>query len=299
MSVIAVDRLTKRYGALTAVDELSFTAEAATIVGFLGPNGSGKTTTLRMLLGMVAPTSGTALIDGVPYARLASPVRHVGALLEARATHPGRSARDHLRVLATAAGIGDRRVDEVLDLVGLTAAARRRVREFSLGMHQRLGLAAALLGDPPLLVLDEPANGLDPEGIRWMRQFLRDRRAEGRTVLVSSHVLAEVAQVADKVVIIAHGRLVTEAPLARLLAEHGAAVRVRTPEPARLAALLAAHGATVRPDTDDELVVGGLPAAELGRLAVTNQVVVTQITDQVPDLESLFLDLTSSAGAIR
>ena len=203
---------------MLAVDRLDFEVDPGTVTGFLGPNGAGKTTTLRMLLGLVAPTSGTATIDGRPYRELADPLRRVGAVLEAGGFHPGRSARDHLRVQATAAGLPRTRVDQVLEQTGLAGAGSRRVGGFSLGMRQRLGLAAALLGDPEVLVLDEPANGLDPEGVRWLRGLVRGLAAEGRTVLVSSHLLAEVAQTADQVVIIDKGRLVTQAPMAELTA---------------------------------------------------------------------------------
>ena len=210
---VEVRGLTKTFGRVTAVDEISFTAPAGRVTGFLGPNGSGKTTTLRMVLGLVRPDAGEALIGGVRYDRLDQPRRCVGALLEATGFHPGRRARDHLRVLASAAQIPDRRVDEVLDQVDLTSAARRRVREFSLGMRQRLGLAAALLGDPRVLLLDEPANGLDPAGIAWLRGLLRGLADEGRTVLVASHVLSEVAQTADHVVIVSEGQLRFAGPL--------------------------------------------------------------------------------------
>jgi len=216
MTSIAIHGLTKRFGDVVAVDDLSFAVEEGTVTGFLGPNGAGKTTTLRMLLGLVAPTSGTATIAGKAYRDLEAPFRHVGAVLEATGFHPGRRARDHLRVLSTAAGIPVARVDVVLEQVGLADAAGRRVKGFSLGMRQRLGLAAALLGDPEVLILDEPANGLDPEGVHWLRRFLRSYAADGRTVLVSSHLLAEVAQTVDEVVIIAGGRLVRQSSLTNL-----------------------------------------------------------------------------------
>jgi ABC-2 type transport system ATP-binding protein len=216
MAVIEVRDLTKRYGGVLAVDRLGFALAEGAVTGFLGPNGAGKSTTLRMLLGLTRPTAGSATIDGVPYRELRDPVRTVGALLEATGFHPGRSGRDHLRVLATAAGLPPARVDEVLDLVDLTGAARRRAGGYSLGMRQRLGLAAALLGDPEVLILDEPANGLDPEGVHWLRGLLRRLAAQGRTVLVSSHQLAEVAQTVDDVVIIARGRLVTQTTVSDL-----------------------------------------------------------------------------------
>ena len=217
MATIAVDGLTKRFGAVTAVDDLSFEISGASVTGFLGPNGAGKTTTLRMLLGLVSPDRGRATIEKRAYAELEQPARTVGALLEASSFHPGRRARNHLRVVARAAGLPAGRADEVLERVGLADAAGRRVGGFSLGMRQRLGLAAALLGDPEVLVLDEPTNGLDPAGVRWLRNLLRDMAADGRTVLVSSHLLAEVAQTVDRVVVIDRGRLVAEGPVADLV----------------------------------------------------------------------------------
>jgi ABC-2 type transport system ATP-binding protein len=223
MAEIEVRGLTKTFGRVTAVRGVSFTAPPGKVTGFLGPNGSGKTTTLRVLLGLVRPSAGEALIGGVPYGRLTRPRRSVGALLEATGFHPGRRARDHLRVLAVSGGVPDRRVDEVLDLVDLASAGNRRVREFSLGMRQRLGLAAALLGDPPVLLLDEPANGLDPAGIAWLRGLLRGLAGEGRTIVVASHVLSEVAQTVDHVVIVTGGELRFEGPL-RELGETGNAL---------------------------------------------------------------------------
>jgi ABC-2 type transport system ATP-binding protein len=217
MSTIAVDALTKRYGAVTAVDTLSFRLTPGRITGFLGPNGAGKSTTMRVLLGLARPTSGRATIDGRPYAELPDPMRRIGALLDPNVFHPGRSGRTALRIVARPAGIPDGRVDQVLDLVGLAGAARRRVGGYSLGMRQRLGLAAALLGDPETLVLDEPAGGLDPEGVHWLRGLLRRFAAEGRTVFVSSHLLAELAQTVDDVVVISRGRLVAAGPMAELL----------------------------------------------------------------------------------
>src|SRR5262245_56639254 len=242
MAVAVAEALTKRYGSLAAVDGLSFALDAGTVTGFLGPNGAGKTTTLRMLLGLARPTSGSALVFDRPYAELERPELRVGAVLEATDFHPGRSGRNHLRTLAHATGVPDSRVDEVLKLVELDNAKNRRVKGYSLGMRQRLGLAVALLGEPELLVLDEPANGLDPEGVRWLRDFLRSFAAGGRTVLVSSHVLAEVAQTVDRVLIINRGRLVIESPLAELTARVGGADRVRTPKAAELEHVLRAAG---------------------------------------------------------
>jgi ABC-2 type transport system ATP-binding protein len=218
MAIIEATGLTKRYGQVLAVDRLSFTVECGQVVGFLGPNGAGKTTTLRMLLGLVRPDAGGATIDGHPYGDLSDPLRQVGAVLEASSFHPGRTARNHLRIQALAGGIDAARVGVVLDLVGLGQAADRRVHGFSLGMRQRLGLATALLADPAVLILDEPASGLDPEGVRWLRDLVRTLAAEGTAVLVSSHILAEVAQTVDSVIIINHGRVVTQAPIAELTA---------------------------------------------------------------------------------
>jgi ABC-2 type transport system ATP-binding protein len=220
MAIIQAHRLTKKFGPVRAVDDLSFSVERGSVTGFLGPNGAGKTTTLRMLLGLVAPDAGTATIDGHAYADLPEPVHQVGAVLEASSFHPGRTARSHLRIQALAAAADPARIDEVLDLVDLGRAAGQRIGGFSLGMRQRLGLATALLADPEILILDEPANGLDPEGVRWLRGLLRGFAAEGGTVLVSSHMLAEAAQTVDSVVIIDHGRLIRQAPLASLTA-HG------------------------------------------------------------------------------
>src|SRR4051812_4998647 len=245
MAVAVAESLTKRYGSLTAVDGLSFALDAGTVTGFLGPNGAGKTTTLRMLLGLARPTSGTALVFDRPYAELERPALRIGAVLEATDFHPGRSGRNHLRTLSRATGLPDARVDEVLRTVGLEGAAGRRVKGYSLGMRQRLGLAAALLGDPELLVLDEPANGLDPEGVRWLRDFLRAFASQGRTVLVSSHVLAEVAQTVDRVLIINRGKLVIEAPLGELTARLGGSVRVRSPQATTLAEALSREGIAV------------------------------------------------------
>ncbi|MGZ4354142.1 MAG: ABC transporter ATP-binding protein, partial [Gaiellaceae bacterium] len=254
-AVVAAESLTKRYGKLTAVDDLSFELEPGTVTGFLGPNGAGKTTTLRMLLGLAQPSAGRALVFGTRYADLRDPSLRVGAVLEATDFHPGRSGRSHLRTLALSAGLPRSRVEEVLRLVELDAAAGRRVKGYSLGMRQRLGLAAALLGDPELLVLDEPANGLDPEGVRWLRDFLRAFAAEGKTVFVSSHVLAEVAQTVDRVVIISRGRLVVESPLADLTERVGGVVRVRSPQWHELQAALVREGLDCSNGSAEELLV--------------------------------------------
>jgi ABC-2 type transport system ATP-binding protein len=291
--VVVGDSLTKRFGSLTAVDDLSFALEAGTITGFLGPNGAGKTTTLRMLLGLAAPTSGRALIFGRPYAELERAPLRVGAVLEATDFHPGRSGRDHLRSLACAVGLPDSRTDEVLRLVELHDAARRRVKGYSLGMRQRLGLAAALLGDPELLVLDEPANGLDPEGVRWLRDFLRAFAAEGHTVLVSSHVLAEVAQTVDQVLIVSHGRLVAESSLDELTARVGDAVRVRSPQQAHLAEALQREGIAATASNEHALLVHGATAARVGDIAFAAGIPVHELVTEGSSLEEVFLDLTA------
>jgi len=297
MPAITVERLSKRFGAVTAVDDLSFEVGEGAITGFLGPNGAGKTTTLRMLLGLVSPTSGTATFGGRPYRKLPEPSREVGALLEASGFHPGRSARNHLRVLAAAGGIPAARVDEVLGLVGLSESASRRVGGYSLGMRQRLGLAAALLGDPRVLVLDEPANGLDPEGVHWLRTLLRHLAAEGRSVLVSSHVLAEMAQTVDHVVIIARGRLVAQSSLAELTAGSGRQVRVRTPQAEALRAALAVRGATVELAGPEELLVTGVGTEVVGRAVADAGIVVYEMRLERSDLEAAFLELTTTEGA--
>jgi ABC-2 type transport system ATP-binding protein len=297
MPTITIEGLGKRFGAVVAVDGLSFEVDQGTVTGFLGPNGAGKTTTLRMLLGLVAPTAGSAKIDGRPYRELAEPTRHVGAALEASSFHPGRTARNHLRVVATAAGLPLSRADEVLTQVGLAEAASRRVGGFSLGMRQRLGLATALLGDPAVLVLDEPANGLDPEGIHWLRGFLRQLADQGRTVLVSSHGLAEVAQTVDQVVIIARGRLITQSTLADLTSRTDQLVRVRTPQAAALRPLLAAQGIHAELVGTDLLTAVDTSAEAVGRTAAAAGVVLHEMTTERSNLEEVFLELTTNQGA--
>lgn len=287
-------QLTKTFGAVRAVTDLTFTVEPGHVTGFLGPNGAGKTTSLRMLLGLVRPTSGTATFGGTPYHDLVRPLATVGTALEASSFHPGRSARGHLALSALAAGIPATRVDEVLEVVGLTEYAGRRVGGYSMGMRQRLGLAFALLGDPGVLVLDEPTNGLDPEGIRWMRGFLRDRAAEGRTVLISSHVLSEVQQSVDRVVIISRGRSVYEGPLAAL--ESGSVVRVDSPDRAGLTTALAATGATVEP-TESALLVSGATVEEVGAIALTARVALSHLSLEHAGLEDVFLALTDEGSA--
>ena len=288
--MIEVENLSKRFGKTQAVAGLSFRVEPGTITGFLGPNGAGKSTTLRSVLGLVHPDAGSAVVLGVPYRQLDRPLHRVGAVLEASEVHPGRTGRNHLRVLAMAAGLPPSRVDEVLSLVELTAGAKRRVKGYSLGMRQRLGLAAAMLGDPEVLVLDEPANGLDPAGIRWLRDLLRALAAEGRTILVSSHVLAEVGQTVDRVVIIHRGRLIQQASIAEVLAGAQGATRVRTPDAARLRELLAAERIEVN-EADGVLLVD-LPPERVGEIAAQHGVVLHELTVERATLEEVFLELT-------
>jgi ABC-2 type transport system ATP-binding protein len=298
---IVVSGLTKRYGELAAVSDLSFTVQPGRVTGFLGPNGAGKTTTLRMLLGLVAPTDGGATIGGRRYVDLPEPARVVGAVLEASAAHRGRTGRNHLRANCLQAGLPMARADEVLDLVGLAPAADRKFKGYSLGMRQRLGIAAAMLGDPRVLVLDEPANGLDPEGIRWMREFLRGLAAEGRTVLVSSHLLSEMQALADDVVIVAAGRLVRQGTVREVVSSLGGADRVEviSADPDALADVLQSMGATVAPTGPGALTVTGLPAAAVGAAAHAADVVLHQLRTEQPDLEEVFLQLTHGKATIR
>jgi ABC-2 type transport system ATP-binding protein len=293
MSVVLSEGLTKRFGKLTAVEDLSFVLEAGTITGFLGPNGAGKTTTLRMLLGLATPTTGRALIFDKPYAQLEQPALRVGAVLEATDFHPGRTGRDHLRTLSRSVELPDSRVDEVLRLVELTDAAKRRVKGYSLGMRQRLGLASALLGDPELLVLDEPANGLDPEGVRWLRDFLREFAAQGRTVLISSHVLAEVAQTVDQVLIINRGKLVIETSLDQLTARVGGSVRVRSPQLPKLAEALGREQIQTTTSNDHALLAHGTTNDRVGDIAFAAGVPIHELVTEGSSLEEVFLDLTS------
>jgi len=300
--VLEVRDLTKRYGANLAVDGLSFKAEPGRVLGFLGPNGAGKTTTLRMLLGLTLPTSGDAVVDLVPYRMLSDPIKVVGAVLEGPQFHPGRSGRNHLRVLATAAGLPSSRVEEVLRLVELEGAGNKRVKAYSLGMRQRLSLAGALLGDPRALVLDEPANGLDPQGMRWLRDFLRAQATAGRTVLVSSHVLAEMAQTVDEVVVISRGRLVAQGSLDEFTAGAESPVWVRTPEPERLQAALAGlDGVTAEPGEAPGgwLQVRGASLETVGTTAAELSVPVFELYRPRQSLESVFLELTGETEAGR
>jgi ABC-2 type transport system ATP-binding protein len=297
---IAVSGLSKQYRGVTAVDRLSFTVEPGRVTGFLGPNGAGKTTTLRMLLNLVIPSAGTATIGGRAYAELTEPARVVGAVLEASSAHQGRTGRNHLRACCIAAGLPESRADEVLDLVGLVPAADRKFKGYSLGMRQRLGIATAMLGDPGVLILDEPANGLDPEGIRWMRELLRGLAAQGRTVLVSSHLLSEMQALADDVVIIAAGQLMRQGVVCDVLASMGTAmVTARTPEPEKLARALQSAGLTARADGPETLVVTGGTAAMVGDAALAAGIALHWLVADQPDLEDVFLELTQGKATIR
>jgi ABC-2 type transport system ATP-binding protein len=286
--------LAKRFGRLSAVDDLTFDVSSGKVTGFLGPNGAGKTTTLRILLGLVRQSAGEALFDGRSYQALPHPRATVGAVLDASGFHPGRRGRDYLRILARTAGVGPARVPEVLDLVGLADAGDRRIGGYSLGMRQRLGLAAALLADPEVLILDEPANGLDPEGMAWLRGLMRGLADEGRTILVSSHVLSEVAQVADHVVIVSRGRLRFAGTLSDL---GGQVVSVGTSEPERLRAALAGSGLDVTVTGAGTLAVGGANAEEVSRVAMRANVVLSSLTEAGSRLEEAFLELTRSSDA--
>ncbi|MFF3005770.1 ABC transporter ATP-binding protein [Kitasatospora sp. NPDC057940] len=295
--MIEIERLTKRYGATTAVDQLTFTVRPGTVTGFLGPNGAGKSTTLRMILGLHAPTEGTVTVDGVPFADRPRGLRHVGALLDAQDVHGGRSARAHLSALARGNRIPLRRVDEVLAEVGLGKAAGRRIGGYSLGMKQRLGIAGALLGDPPVLLFDEPLNGLDPEGVLWVRGLFRRLAEEGRTVFVSSHMMAEMEHTADRLVVIGRGRLIADESLAEFSARNAVtSVAVRTPELPSLAEVLRAEGAAVRQaEEPDGAMVTGLPAARIGELALRHGLVLHELATRTSSLESAFMSLTADS----
>ena len=293
MSAITISHLTKRYGPVLAVDDLSFDVHPGKVTGFLGPNGSGKTTTLRILLGLATPTSGSATIGGLAYHQLPDPARQIGAALDSNTFHPGRSATQHLKIIATAAGLPHRRVGEVLDLVGLSDAASRRVGGYSMGMRQRLSLASALLGDPGVLILDEPLNGLDPEGIRWIRSLLRRLAAEGRTVLVSSHLLSEVAQTVDDVVVLSKGHVIAETTLSEL-AGRSSVIRARTTDATRLVDVLLAAGIQVRLVDGSTVEARGTDAETVGLAAAGAGLPVLELSRHDEDLESLFFDLVHS-----
>ncbi|MEU3460503.1 ATP-binding cassette domain-containing protein [Streptomyces sp. NPDC006733] len=296
--MIEASHLTKRYGDTVAVDGLTFTVRPGTVTGFLGPNGAGKSTTLRMILGLNAPTGGSVTVDGVPFANRPRGLRHVGALLDAQDVHGGRSAAAHLSTLARGNRIPRRRVAEVLEEVGLGSAARRRIGGFSLGMKQRLGIAGALLGDPPVLLFDEPLNGLDPEGVRWLRGLFRRLASEGRTVFVSSHMMGEMEHTADRLIVIGRGRLIADQSLADFSARStGTGVTVHTPGLDALAAVLAAEGASVLRENGTVGTVTGLSAARIGELAHTHRIVLHELATRSTSLESAFMELT--AGSVE
>ena len=293
---IEVSHLTKRFGPIVAVDDLSFTVDYGRIVGFLGQNGAGKTTTLRVLLGLAAATEGEATVAGRGYARLEDPMGTVGAVLDGGKFHPGRTGRNHVVGLALAAGLPVARADEVIEMVGLTEAANRRAGGYSLGMRQRLGLAAALLGDPKILVLDEPANGLDPQGIRWLRDFLRHLAAQGCAIVVSSHLLSEIAQTVDEVVVIGKGRSIAQAPIQELMARGQGGMKVAGPDIGRLRAALEADGAAVTA-TDGALIVADRTGEQIGRLIAADGIVVSELSQVSQSLEDVFFELTDTADA--
>lgn len=298
--MIEVTELTKRYGSTAAVDRLSFSVRPGIVTGFLGPNGSGKSTTMRVILGLAAPTAGTVRVGGRAPSEHPAPLREIGALLEAGAGHPGRSAFDHLHALAATNGIGRRRVSQVLDLAGLTDVARRRAGSFSLGMSQRLGIAAALLGDPGTVVLDEPVNGLDPEGILWIRDLLNRLAGEGRTVFVSSHLMREMAEIAEHVIVIGRGRLLADLPAEDFTGTlSGRRVSVRTPQADRLEKLLLGPDVTVTTAGRNELSVEGVAAERIGDLAAAHQIPVHQLTTSQASLEEAFMELTRDAVEYR
>ncbi len=293
--MIAVEGLSKRYGKTLAVDDLSFEIERGSVTGFLGPNGAGKTTTLRILLDLVKASSGTATIDGKRYRELDEPTKRVGSVLEATNFHPGRKGRNHLRVLARPQRIPDSRVEELLELVDLAGAAKKRVKTYSLGMRQRLTIAGALLGDPDVLILDEPANGLDPEGIRWLRGFLRGLAERGRTVLVSSHVLSEMAQLADRVVIIHQGKLISHTSLGEILARAEGGVRVRSPQAQQFRTALSSAGVESAETSVGTLAIKDTPIERVGELAAQNRIVLHELSAESASLEEIFLELTGDA----
>jgi ABC-2 type transport system ATP-binding protein len=298
--MIEAHGLTKRYGDKVAVDDLTFTVRPGMVTGFLGPNGAGKSTTMRMILGLDAPTRGSVTVNGKPYQEHVAPLREVGALLEARSVHPGRSAYHHLLALAQTSGIRRSRVDEVIDAVGLRKAARGRAGRFSLGMGQRLGIATALLGDPHTIILDEPVNGLDPEGIRWIRSLLQGLAAEGRTVFVSSHLMSEIALTAQRLIVIGRGRLIADAGVQEFIAgAAGNSVRVRSTRPDALAALLRSPDVTVSRTGDGALDVSGMSTDQIGTIAGAAGITLLELAEQQASLEEAFMDLTRDAVEYR
>jgi ABC-2 type transport system ATP-binding protein len=299
-ALIIAQGLVKRYGGKTAVDDLSFTVRPGIVTGFLGPNGAGKSTTMRLIVGLDAPNAGSVTVNGARYAEHRAPLREVGVMLEARAVHTGRSARNHLLALAATHGIARSRVDEVIDTVGLREVAGKRVGGFSLGMGQRLGIASALLGDPDTVILDEPVNGLDPEGVRWVRHLLKGLAAEGRTVFVSSHLMSEMALTADHVIVVGRGRLIADAPISEFVDQAAqASVLVRTPQGARLGGALTAAGATVTAGEDGALVVTGMSCEEIGLAAFREGVPLLELSPRRASLEEAFMELTGEAVEYR
>jgi ABC-2 type transport system ATP-binding protein len=298
--MIEVSDLTKRYGDRLAVDGLSFRVRPGRVTGFLGPNGAGKSTTMRLILGLDSPTGGGTSVNGRPYRRLPAPLREVGSLLDAHAVHGGRTAYHHLLYLAQTNAIPRRRVHEVVDLVGLTAVARKRVRGFSLGMAQRLGIAAALLGDPAVLILDEPVNGLDTEGIRWIRDLVRSLASQGRTVFLSSHLMSELELTADHLIVIGNGRLIADTDMREFIERNSHAFTlVRSPQPEKLTSLLGAHGAQVRPDPGGALRVSAIDPTVIGDLAARNQIVLHELTPRFDSLEAVYTRMTGASVEFR
>jgi len=297
--MIEIREVTKRYGGKVAVDRLSFTVRPGVVTGFLGPNGAGKSTTMRLIAGLDAPTSGTALVNGRSYAEHRAPLREVGLLLEAKAFHPGRTARNHLRTLAATHGVGKVRVEELIELTGLHAVADTRAGQFSLGMSQRLGIACALLGDPATMILDEPVNGLDPEGVLWVRTLLRDLVAEGRTVFLSSHLMSEMALTADHLIVVGRGRLIADLPMQELTARASRDVVVRTPDPSALVERLVSPEVSVSAVDREQLRISGLSAAKIGEVAHLHGVVLHELRPQSASLEEAFMELTRDSVEYR
>jgi ABC-2 type transport system ATP-binding protein len=298
--MIEAHELTKRYGDKTAVDHVSFTIAPGSVTGFLGPNGAGKSTTMRMIVGLDRPSAGSVTVNGKPYAQHRSPLGEVGALLDAKAVHSGRSARSHLRTMAATHHISTRRVDDVIEMTGLAGVARKRVGGFSLGMGQRLGIASAMLGDPRTLILDEPVNGLDPEGVQWVRQLVRRLAAEGRTVFLSSHLMSEMAQTADQLLVIGRGRIIASGPVQQVIdSVVGATVRVRSPRLADLARLVTAEGVTVTTPEPDALDLRGVTAEHVGEIAGRHGIVLHELSPQKASLEEAYMNLTQDAVEYR
>ena len=293
--MLKIDHLTKHYHDVVAVDDLDFEVKPGVVTGFLGPNGSGKSTTMRVILGLDHPTKGRATINGQNYADLKSPLREVGALLDAKAVHPGRTARNHLRALAASNQIKKSRVDEVLEFAGISSVANKKVGGFSLGMSQRLGIAGALLGDPGVLLFDEPVNGLDPEGIRWIREFFRSLAKEGRTVFVSSHLMSEMAVSADQIIVIGRGRFITQGSVDDLTATAKGTVFVRASDTQKLTALVQTHEGTVQEINDKCLTIGGMTSDQIGEVAFNGGITILELTPQRASLEEVFMDLTADS----